>query len=309
MLININEIKVGSNRRGALPEDVKALAESIAEVGMMNPITVDAANNLVAGLHRLEAVKLLGWTEIECNVRELDELHAELAEIDENVVRTGLSELELGELLARRKKIYEALHPETKHGGDRCSAKSKTTNCRDASTKSFAEDTAEKMGVSPRTVERSVQIAENMTPEAKEVLRNSDRKITKQKMMVLARTKPEKQKEAAEKLVNGETNENPVDNSNIGTIFFENFERFFERTNPQIESFPNTYEGSFLYLTKEQLETIEQHIQTMQSGMSVLLEKMWYSFDHAAELLAKHWEESEEDTDKTASLSEEQEAS
>lgn len=60
MLININEIKVGSNRREALPEDVKALAESIAEVGMMNPITVDAANNLVAGLHRLEAVKLLG---------------------------------------------------------------------------------------------------------------------------------------------------------------------------------------------------------------------------------------------------------
>ena len=308
MLININEIKGGSNRREALPEDVKALAESIAEIGMMNPITVDLGNNLVAGLHRLEAAKLLGWTEIECNVRELDELHAELAEIDENVVRTGLSELELGELLARRKKIYEALHPETKHGGDRKSEEIKSTNCRDDSAKSFAEDTAEKMGVSPRTVERSVQIAENLTPEAKEVLRNSDRKITKQKMMVLARTKPEKQKEAAEKLVNGETNENPVDNSNIGTIFFNDFEKFFVRTNPQIENFPIYYEGSFLYLNKEQFETIEQHIQAMQNGMSALLEKMRYSFDHAAELLAKHWEESEDDTDETA-RDEEQEAS
>ncbi|MDE7262514.1 MAG: ParB N-terminal domain-containing protein, partial [Oscillospiraceae bacterium] len=73
---------------------------------MMNPITVDADYTLVAGLHRLEAAKLLGWKEVECSVCELDSLHAELAEIDENVIRTGLSYLELSELLARRKKIY-----------------------------------------------------------------------------------------------------------------------------------------------------------------------------------------------------------
>ena len=203
MLININEIKIGSNRRKALPEDVKVLSRSIAEIGMMNPITVDANHNLVAGLHRLEAAKLLGWTEIDCNVRELDELHAELAEIDENVVRTGLSDLELSELLARRKRIYETLHPETRHGGDRKSETIKSSICRDDPVKSFAEDTAEKMGVSPRTVERHVQIAENLTPEAKDVLRNADRKITKQKMMILSRMKPEEQREEAEKLVNG----------------------------------------------------------------------------------------------------------
>ena len=203
MLININEIKIGSNRRKSASENVKALSESISEVGMMNPITVDADNNLVAGLHRLEAAKLLGWTEIDCNVRELDELHAELAEIDENVIRTGLSDLELSELLARRKRIYETLHPETRHGGDRKSETIKSSICRDDPVKSFAEDTAEKMGVSPRTVERHVQIAENLTPEAKDVLRNADRKITKQKMMILSRMKPEEQKEEAEKLVNG----------------------------------------------------------------------------------------------------------
>lgn len=202
MLLNINEIKIGSNRRKSASENVKALSESISEVGMMNPITVDANNNLVAGLHRLEAAKLLGWTEIDCNVRELDELHAELAEIDENVIRTGLSDLELSELLARRKRIYETLHPETRHGGDRKSETIKSSICRDDPVKSFAEDTAEKMGVSPRTVERHVQIAENLTPEAKDVLRNADRKITKQKMMILSRMKPEEQREEAEKLVN-----------------------------------------------------------------------------------------------------------
>lgn len=203
MLININEIKIGSNRRKSASENVKALSESISEVGMMNPITVDANHNLVAGLHRLEAAKLLGWTEIECNVCGLDELHAELAEIDENVIRTGLSDLELSELLARRKRIYETLHPETRHGGDRKSETIKSSICRDDPVKSFAEDTAEKMGVSPRTVERHVQIAENLTPEAKDVLRNADRKITKQKMMILSRMKPEEQREEAEKLVNG----------------------------------------------------------------------------------------------------------
>ena len=203
MLLNINEIKIGSNRRKSAPENVKALSESISEVGMMNPITVGANHNLVVGLHRLEAAKLLGWTEIDCNVRELDELHAELAEIDENVIRTGLSDLELSELLARRKRIYETLHPETRHGGDRKSETIKSSICRDDPVKSFAEDTAEKMGVSPRTVERHVQIAENLTPEAKDVLRNADRKITKQKMMILSRMKPEEQREEAEKLVNG----------------------------------------------------------------------------------------------------------
>ena len=39
---------------------------------------------------------------IECNVCTLDALQTELAEIDENVVRTELSVIEYGELLERR---------------------------------------------------------------------------------------------------------------------------------------------------------------------------------------------------------------
>ena len=93
MLININEIKVNPGRREAAPEDVQRLSESVAEVGMMNPITVTADHTLIAGLHRLEAAKQLGWTEIECSISDMDALHTELAEIDENVIRTGLSDL------------------------------------------------------------------------------------------------------------------------------------------------------------------------------------------------------------------------
>ena len=95
---------------------VEELARSIAAVGLMNPITVTQDNTLIAGLHHLEAVKLLGWTEIECTVSDADGLQAELAGMDENFVRAGLSHRELGDLLLRRKELYEAIHPETQQG-------------------------------------------------------------------------------------------------------------------------------------------------------------------------------------------------
>ena len=202
MLININDIKINPGRREVAPTDVQRLSESVAEVGMMNPITVDADYTLVAGLHRLEAAKLLGWKEVECTVCELDSLHAELAEIDENVIRTGLSDLELGELLARRKKIYETLHPATiarnlpGHASNYESSSDKLAG----EEKPFSQDTAEKMGVSPRTVERHVQIGENLT---KEILRGTDKKVTKQNLTKLSRLEPEQQMEAAKQLTEG----------------------------------------------------------------------------------------------------------
>ena len=65
MRININEIKINEGRRATTPEAIDAITASIREVGMMNPITVTADHTLIAGLHRLEAAKRLGWTEIE----------------------------------------------------------------------------------------------------------------------------------------------------------------------------------------------------------------------------------------------------
>lgn len=205
MRINIDDIKINPGRREAAPEAVQRLSESIAEVGMMNPITVTGDHTLIAGLHRLEAAKKLGWTEVECRISDMDALHTELAEIDENVIRTGLSDLELSELLARRKKIYETLHPATiarnlpGHASNYESSSDKLTG----EEKPFSQDTAEKMGVSPRTVERHVQIGENLTPEAKEILRSTDRKVTKQNLTKLSRLEPEQQMEAAKQLTEG----------------------------------------------------------------------------------------------------------
>ena len=204
MVVHISEVLVHEGRRELIPEYVRELADSISAVGLLNPITIDRDQALISGLHRLEAAKLLGWAEIECTVSNLEGLLVELAEVDENVVRKDLSAMEFSDLLLRRKRIYEALHPEIRHGGDRKSEKIKTKNLRLDPVKSFAQDTAEKLGVSPRTVELQVQTARDLTPEAKDIIRNAGRKITKQSALQISRLEPEQQKEAASQLAAGQ---------------------------------------------------------------------------------------------------------
>ena len=203
MQVNIDSIQVNSGRREALPDAVRELADSISAVGLLNPITVDRDYILIAGLHRLEAAKLLGWAEIECNVSSLEGLQAELAEIDENFVRADLETVEFGKLLLRRKEIYETLHPETKRGGDRKSEKIKSAKCTFDSVPSFVDDTAEKLGVHRATVKRQIQIAKNLTPETKEIIQDTDRKIKKKDLLKLSRMEPEQQEQAASQLAAG----------------------------------------------------------------------------------------------------------
>lgn len=209
MQINIDAIQVNSGRREALPDAVRELADSILAVGLLNPITVDRDYTLIAGLHRLEAAKLLGWSEIECHISTLEGLQAELAEIDENFVRADLETVEFGKLLMRRKEIYEMLHPETKYGVSQANAMNRAqgnnVSERGAPTsKSFTRDTAKKLGISPRSVEEKIQIARDMTPKAQEIIQDADRKIKKKDLLKLSRMEPEQQEQAAAQLAAGE---------------------------------------------------------------------------------------------------------
>ena len=196
MKVKISNIIINPGRRDTQQRNVEELARSIAAVGLMNPITVTQDNTLIAGLHRLEAVKLLGWTEIECTVSDADGLQAELAEIDENFVRAGLSHRELGDLLLRRKELYEAIHPETRQG-QRNGQTAKNDKLTVLAAKPFSEDTADKLGISKRTVERLVQTAANLTPEAKKTIRDAGDKITKGDALKISRLPPDQQAEAA----------------------------------------------------------------------------------------------------------------
>ena len=71
MRLSIKEIQVKEGRRSLDTCHVGELADSIREIGLLNPLTIDRDNFLIAGLHRLEAVKRLGWTEVDCTVSVL----------------------------------------------------------------------------------------------------------------------------------------------------------------------------------------------------------------------------------------------
>ena len=71
-------------------EDLKALAKSIAEQGVINPITVRPIDNgqyqILAGRNRTRASKLAGKTEMPCIIRnDLDDVSAALIMLDTNL--------------------------------------------------------------------------------------------------------------------------------------------------------------------------------------------------------------------------------
>lgn len=102
-LVPLTEITVGTRYRRDLG-DVAALANSIADVGLLQPIVLTPNFELVSGQRRIEAVESLGHHVIEaCVVQGLDEAAARLrAERDENTCRKPFTPTE-------EHALYEAL--------------------------------------------------------------------------------------------------------------------------------------------------------------------------------------------------------
>src|SRR6185369_16882563 len=149
----IDQIHARADAREIDEATIGGLAESIGSVGLINPIRVRIVKDqweVVAGHHRLAACKRLGLVDITADVIEADDLHAELAMIDENLCRAELSPSERASQTARRKAIYLELHPETAHGANLEGAgvaKSATPE-----TPAFSRATAQVTGQSERAV-------------------------------------------------------------------------------------------------------------------------------------------------------------
>src|ERR1700730_17180018 len=97
--MNIDQIQVGFRYRKDLG-DLRGLAESIAEVGLLHPVVVTPEGRLVAGQRRLEACRQLGWQEVPVTVVDL--LQAARGEAHENFVR---KELLPSEIVALKRAI------------------------------------------------------------------------------------------------------------------------------------------------------------------------------------------------------------
>ena len=200
LTMDIRQIKIKSNRKRRINQDkVNELRESIKQVGLMNPITLDKNNYLIAGHHRYQAMLALGRKDVPYTVLETDDaLLIELAEIDENFIRYELTEIELGEHLKARKEIYEKLYPQTNNGGDRKSAIRSQILASDNTQKSFVDDTSEKLNKSQSTIKDSIKIAKDIAPEVKEMIYDTPLADQKTNLLELSRLEPEKQKQVVE---------------------------------------------------------------------------------------------------------------
>jgi N6-adenosine-specific RNA methylase IME4 len=156
--LNPMGISVFDRLRKVDEDKVKALAESMKEVGLITPITVrpntvtKVGYSLITGAHRLAAAKKLKWESISAIVVEATDAESRIAEIDENLVRNELTAAERARHTAERKRLYEEIHPETKHGvvGN---GREKSRKVCDSTPERFTADTAKKTGTSERKVQ------------------------------------------------------------------------------------------------------------------------------------------------------------
>ena len=102
---SVDSISVGARHRKDLG-DIGVLARSIADRGLLQPITITPDGALVCGLRRLEAIKQLGWRTTNVWVRRVsDGAHRLLAEQDENAIRKPYTDLEAEELYREIKTL------------------------------------------------------------------------------------------------------------------------------------------------------------------------------------------------------------
>src|SRR6516165_9788166 len=97
MQLTPDDIIIGKRMRPLNAERIADLERSIAAIGLQTPITiryVEGRPTLIAGAHRLQAVKNLGWSAIAVREFDGDEREARMWEIAENLHRAELTVLE-----------------------------------------------------------------------------------------------------------------------------------------------------------------------------------------------------------------------
>lgn len=92
VLIALSQIKVVDRLRKDFG-DIDGLAQSIKDVGLINPLTIDTKYMLLAGERRFRAVTQLGWTEVPCVLRETENCRtlSRMIELEENVRRKDMN--------------------------------------------------------------------------------------------------------------------------------------------------------------------------------------------------------------------------
>jgi ParB/RepB/Spo0J family partition protein len=128
MEVDLAAITIGPDRLHSLKSDiVDAIGGSLRANGQINPVTVrpkeGGGYELVAGRHRVEAARQIGWSTIEAKVIDKDADGALLVAIDENLARASLTPEEQAEHRRRKNEIIDAALKAAPEQSDRRIAK------------------------------------------------------------------------------------------------------------------------------------------------------------------------------------------
>jgi ParB-like chromosome segregation protein Spo0J len=151
--INIEAITVGDRLRGVSDAKAAQLAESIESIGLRHPVWCVRRSGgvieLVSGAHRLAAFRRLGKATIPVmfDAGDLSDDELRLREIDENLHRSELTALEVGQHLAERERIETVLGLRARRGDNRHSRPAES-----AGLEKTVADIADELGVSASTV-------------------------------------------------------------------------------------------------------------------------------------------------------------
>lgn len=165
--IRVDDVEIGERHRALSDEAVSRLAESMKDIGLKQPITVRIVEEmeldgvmtagvpvLVAGRHRLEAARRIGWSHIDCIEIDDDVLKAELWELAENLHRCDLTKDQRDQHIRRYAELLAAIEAEEKAKPGQSVLVSDGKGGR--GKKSVATKIAEKTGLSAKTVKRAL---------------------------------------------------------------------------------------------------------------------------------------------------------
>lgn len=203
-IIPVDQIVVPERLRAVEEEHASAIAQSIVEHGLINPITVRATPaakggkwTLVAGAHRLRAFELNGEPEIEATIVEGDKAEAQLIEITENLFRNDLSVMDRAIFVQSYRDVWEGKYGKVEAGrpGNRANLSQLLED--EAEAGSFSMHVADRMGVSKRAIERLHKIASNLQPALRARLRGTPAADNQSLLLKLAKEGPKKQAQIA----------------------------------------------------------------------------------------------------------------
>ncbi len=189
--IPIDQIKIRFRLRKPNQSKIEEIAESIKILGLLNPITVDNEYYLIAGQHRINAMRLLGHTTVPAIVKDYSKLHSQLGEVDENLKRNDLnSHIAVAEHMVKREEILERMGLRMNSGFN--------------SNKSLisTEELAKEFGISKRQYRMKKQPIK-IIQDVRDQLRETKWASVLMDMVKLSQRTPDEQRKISELLITG----------------------------------------------------------------------------------------------------------